>query len=96
MYTKIIRYRERKETGKSMAITIIKEFCKGCGFCIANCPKKVYELSDEMNQKGYRIPKLVRIEECTECGLCDFHCPDFAIILEKTKTKKKESTQGKE
>jgi 2-oxoglutarate ferredoxin oxidoreductase subunit delta len=78
-----------------MAITIVKDFCKGCGFCIAYCPKKVFELSDEMNKKGYRLPKPVRIEECTECGLCDLYCPDFAIILEKTKTKKKDSSKGK-
>jgi 2-oxoglutarate ferredoxin oxidoreductase subunit delta len=70
-----------------MAITIIKEFCKGCGFCIEYCPKKVYELSGEMNEKGYRLPSPVRIDECTECGLCDLYCPDFAIILDKTKEK---------
>jgi 2-oxoglutarate ferredoxin oxidoreductase subunit delta len=68
-----------------MAITIIKDFCKGCGFCIEYCPKKVYEFSGEMNKKGYALPSPVRIEECTECGLCDLYCPDFAILLEKTK-----------
>jgi 2-oxoglutarate ferredoxin oxidoreductase subunit delta len=57
-----------------MAITIIKDFCKGCGFCITNCPKKVYELSAEMNKKGYRLPSPVRIEKCTECGICDLYC----------------------
>ncbi len=70
-----------------MAITIIKDFCKGCGFCITNCPKKVYELSAEMNKKGYRLPNPVRIEKCTECGICDLYCPDLAIVLEKTKKK---------
>ncbi|MBI5968134.1 MAG: ferredoxin family protein [Deltaproteobacteria bacterium] len=77
-----------------MAITIIKDFCKGCGFCIDFCPKKVYDLSEEMNQKGYRLPRPVREEECTECGLCDLYCPDFAIFLEKTK--KKARPKGKE
>jgi len=77
-----------------MAITIFKEFCKGCGFCITHCPKKVYDLSDEMNQKGYYLPAPVRIEDCTECGLCDLYCPDFAILLQKTKEKSK--PKGKE
>ncbi len=72
-----------------MPITIIKDFCKGCGFCIEYCPKKVYELSEEMNRKGYRLPWAVHAEECTECGLCDLYCPDFAIIVEKTKKKSK-------
>ncbi len=70
-----------------MAIRILKEFCKGCGFCISFCPKKVYEVSQEMNKKGYRLPSPARIEDCTECGLCDLYCPDFAIVLEKTKKK---------
>ena len=56
-----------------MSITIIKDFCKGCGFCIEYCPKKVYELSEEMNRKGYRLPFAVHAEECTECELCDLH-----------------------
>ena len=70
-----------------MTITIIKEFCKGCGFCIDYCPKKVYEFSGEINKKGYRLPFPVRIDECTECGLCDLYCPDFAILVNKTKEK---------
>lgn len=77
-----------------MAITIVKDFCKGCGFCIAYCPKKVYDLSEEMNKKGYRLPNPVRIEDCTECSLCDLYCPDFAIVLEKTK-KKAEEKEGR-
>ena len=71
-----------------MAITIIKDYCKGCGFCVDYCPKEVYEFSQEMNKKGYRLPYAVRIEECNECGLCDLYCPDFAILLEKRKERK--------
>jgi len=52
-------------------------------------PKKVYELSGEMNKKGYRLPEPVRIADCAECGLCDLYCPDFAIVLEKTRKKGK-------
>ncbi len=77
-----------------MAITILKDFCKGCGFCIDNCPKKVYELSEEMNKRGYRLPRPARQDDCTECGVCDLYCPDFAILLEKTK--KKDRVRGKE
>jgi NAD-dependent dihydropyrimidine dehydrogenase PreA subunit len=47
-----------------------------------------------MNKKGYRLPRPARIEDCTECGLCDMYCPDFAILLEKTK--KKEKSKEKE
>lgn len=70
-----------------MKITIIKDFCKGCegcGFCIEYCPKKVYELSNELNKRGLQLPLVARLEDCSECGLCDLYCPDFAIILDKT------------
>ncbi len=40
-----------------MVININRDFCKGCGFCITFCPKKVYERSGELNKKGYEPPK---------------------------------------
>jgi 2-oxoglutarate ferredoxin oxidoreductase subunit delta len=75
----------RTDNGKAISITIVKDHCKGCGFCIEYCPKKVYEFSDEMNQKGYRLPHPARLADCSGCGLCDLYCPDFAILLERGK-----------
>jgi 2-oxoglutarate ferredoxin oxidoreductase subunit delta len=53
--------------------------CKGCGFCIAFCPPKVLEFSDEFNSLGYHPPRLVDPDGCTGCDLCGLYCPDFAI-----------------
>lgn len=53
--------------------------CKGCGFCIAFCPPKVLEFSDEFNAHGYHAPRLANPEGCTGCDLCGLYCPDFAI-----------------
>jgi NAD-dependent dihydropyrimidine dehydrogenase PreA subunit len=36
-----------------------------------------------MNKKGYLVPEVIDLENCSECGLCDMYCPEFAIILEK-------------
>jgi 2-oxoglutarate ferredoxin oxidoreductase subunit delta len=63
-------------------IYVIKEQCKGCGFCVEYCPKDVLELSQEFNKKGYHPPTAVREEDCVSCGLCELICPEFAIYSE--------------
>jgi 2-oxoglutarate ferredoxin oxidoreductase subunit delta len=62
-------------------IHIIKDRCKGCGFCVEYCPKDVLEMSEEYNKKGYHPPLVKRPEECVECHLCEMLCPEFAIYV---------------
>jgi len=65
-------------------IHIIKDQCKGCGFCIQFCPKKVLEESEEINARGIHPPKIVDEDNCIICGFCTAVCPDFAIfVIEK-------------
>jgi 2-oxoglutarate ferredoxin oxidoreductase subunit delta len=63
-------------------IHVMKEQCKGCGFCVEYCPRDVLELSQEFNKKGYHPPAAVREENCVSCGLCELICPEFAIYAE--------------
>ncbi|MBI4722331.1 MAG: 4Fe-4S binding protein [Candidatus Stahlbacteria bacterium] len=60
-------------------VHILKERCKGCGFCAEYCPKDVLEMSDEFNSKGYHPPRVKNPENCVNCGLCGLLCPEFAI-----------------
>ena len=60
-------------------IHILKERCKGCGFCVEFCPRNVLEISDEFNSKGYHPPRVRDAQACVACGLCELICPEFAI-----------------
>jgi 2-oxoglutarate ferredoxin oxidoreductase subunit delta len=56
-------------------ISINRQWCKGCGICVAFCPKHVLGIDD----KGKAV--VVSFEECLGCRLCEFRCPDMAIEM---------------
>ena len=73
-------------------IHLIRDQCKGCGFCIEYCPRKVLEESDEINARGVHPPKVVAADKCMNCGFCTVVCPDFAIfVTEKEKKEEKKN-----
>lgn len=57
-------------------ILINKNWCKGCGICVAICPKKVL-IMDSGGKAAVANQSL-----CTGCDMCESHCPDFAISTE--------------
>jgi len=61
-------------------IRIIKERCRGCGFCIEFCPKDVLAVSDELNEKGVYPPRVLDETRCALCNFCQTICPDAAIF----------------
>lgn len=66
-------------------VYILKDRCKGCGFCVTYCPMNVLEVSEEYNAKGYHFPVVKQPDKCINCGLCEMLCPDFAIWSEQEK-----------
>lgn len=64
--------------------TIDDERCKGCGLCVAVCPKKVLEISGQVNNKGYFPVSQTTPEDCIFCSTCCLMCPDVAITIQKT------------
>jgi 2-oxoglutarate ferredoxin oxidoreductase subunit delta len=65
-------------------IHLLSDQCKGCGYCIEYCPKKVFEESDEINARGVHPPRIVDESRCVLCRFCTTVCPDFAVyVVEK-------------
>jgi 2-oxoglutarate ferredoxin oxidoreductase subunit delta len=69
--------RERTE------IRLLKERCKGCGYCVEFCPKNVLEMSEEINTKGFLLPRVARPEDCIVCEICQYVCPDMAVFVHR-------------
>jgi 2-oxoglutarate ferredoxin oxidoreductase subunit delta len=74
-------YRSFEERGP---VYVYKRWCKGCGVCIAFCPRQVLE----MGQDGHSF--VAHSERCTQCRVCEYLCPDFAITVAKREKIRKE------
>jgi len=59
-------------------IIINTERCKGCGLCVAVCPKGSIIISKKSNKSGY-FPAEASNTDCTGCALCAIICPDVVI-----------------
>ncbi|OQX29842.1 MAG: 2-oxoacid:acceptor oxidoreductase [Spirochaeta sp. LUC14_002_19_P3] len=60
---------------------IDKERCKGCGLCIANCPKNILEMANDINSFGAYYTICSDESQCIACGACSLMCPDAAIEI---------------
>lgn len=60
----------------SKKLVINTAWCKGCGVCVAFCPKKALVLRKEKAE-------LVKDGGCILCGQCELRCPDYAIYIEE-------------
>ncbi len=64
-------------------MTVDPFYCKGCGLCIATCPKKIIAFSKDINQMGYHYAECSDQSQCIACKMCYQVCPDAAITIEK-------------
>ena len=71
------------EKKKESKIKVNQKWCKGCYICLEVCPKKVFEKSKEVSEKGFNPVVVAHPEECTACLQCEMLCPDLAINVEK-------------
>ena len=68
-------------------VSINSRWCKGCGICVAFCPKKTLELDRE--GKAFQA----KSDDCIRCGMCALYCPDLAVIVDVPPAKGKSSQQ---
>lgn len=60
------------------------ELCKGCGLCVAVCPKRILQLDqDRLNSRGYHPASCIDQNRCIGCAFCAVQCPDSVITVEK-------------
>ncbi len=63
---------------KNKQLIINPSWCKGCGICVAFCPKNCLEMVDGK-------VRLKNSGDCIMCALCEQRCPDYAIYVEENK-----------
>jgi 2-oxoglutarate ferredoxin oxidoreductase subunit delta len=68
----------KEKPKKAADVQINRDWCKGCGICVAFCPKEVLELDE------FEKAVVERLEDCNACGLCELRCPDMAIDVTTT------------
>ncbi len=65
-------------------LTFRTDRCKGCGLCVAACPKGLIAIAkDKINQKGHHPAELTDPEACVGCASCAMMCPDCIIEVER-------------
>ena len=66
-------------------IVVDARVCKGCGYSINFCPKKVIHFGETRNSSGYgnRVAEQIEGADCVACKTCAIVCPDSAITVYK-------------
>jgi 2-oxoglutarate ferredoxin oxidoreductase subunit delta len=68
---------------KMNEVKVNDKLCKGCGYCVHYCPKKILELGKVRSSKGHFYPAVTDQDACIACLMCATICPEGAIEVAK-------------
>jgi 2-oxoglutarate ferredoxin oxidoreductase subunit delta len=60
-------------------VHFLEQHCKGCGMCVAFCPRKIIEMAEHTNDQGYNPAMVTDVSRCTGCAICAMMCPHVII-----------------
>ncbi|MFC1594467.1 4Fe-4S dicluster domain-containing protein [Candidatus Omnitrophota bacterium] len=62
-------------------IKITKDRCKGCYLCIAQCPRGLIVVDEQLNKLGKKPARFKHKKDspCTGCTMCCIVCPEVCI-----------------
>ena len=64
-----------------LRIVIDTKHCKGCGLCVAFCPKGALRMARSISARGINPAEVVDETVCVGCLNCTLMCPDAAIKI---------------
>lgn len=85
---------DKPQKQKQYSVTVDREACKQCGYCIEVCPRGVFSQTDSFNAKGYRPVLAKYADKCVGCRRCFFACPDFAIDVREEGAKEEQNEKN--
>ena len=65
-----------EESHMKKELILNSAWCKGCGICVAFCPKGALELAHGQVRRKEGT-------DCILCGQCELRCPDYAIFVQE-------------
>ena len=61
-------------------IKVDQNRCKGCKLCVVSCPRKILEMSKDLNANGDNYCVQVDADKCIACGKCiQSGCPSVVL-----------------